>query len=145
MSTADVTGRLAGKVAIITGAGQTPGTTIGNGRAMALLFARAGARVICVDRDGDRAEATAAEVKASGGAATAVAADVAESGDAERIAAATLAEYGRIDVLVNNVGIGGGGDGPPKHLTEEAFDRILRVNLKGAWGVIPKLPLSKSL
>lgn len=53
--------------------------------------------------------------------------------DTKRIAAAALDEFGRIDVLVNNVGIGGDGDGPPKHLTEEAFDRILRVNLKGGW------------
>jgi NAD(P)-dependent dehydrogenase (short-subunit alcohol dehydrogenase family) len=53
MSLADVTGRLSGKVAIVTGAGQTPGETVGNGKATALLFARAGASVLCVDRDLD--------------------------------------------------------------------------------------------
>jgi NAD(P)-dependent dehydrogenase (short-subunit alcohol dehydrogenase family) len=58
MSLGDVTGRLSGKVAIITGAGQTPGETVGNGKAIALLFAQAGASVLCVDQDKDRAEAT---------------------------------------------------------------------------------------
>jgi NAD(P)-dependent dehydrogenase (short-subunit alcohol dehydrogenase family) len=133
MSLGDVTGRLTDKVAIITGAGQTPGETIGNGKAMALLFARAGARVLCVDRDAARAADTVSRIESDGGVAALCAADVSKADDAARIAAGCVAAFGRIDILVNNVGIGGNGDGPPHKLTEEAFDRILRVNLKGAW------------
>ncbi|WP_084419486.1 SDR family NAD(P)-dependent oxidoreductase [Henriciella litoralis] len=132
MSDIDVSGRLKDKVAIVCGAGQTPGPTVGNGKAMALLFARAGASVICVDRDLERAEATVGAVREEGGDALALAADVSKPDDAQNIANVALETFGRIDVLVNNVGIGGGGDGPPKHITEEAFDRIMNVNLKAA-------------
>ena len=133
MSLADVAGRLAGKVAIITGAGQTPGETVGNGKAIAVLFARAGASVLCVDRDEARAAATVAEIAAEGGAAKAFAADVSDPEDAAAIAAAAEAAFGPVDILVNNVGIGDAGDGPPHKLTEAAFDRTLKINLKGAW------------
>ncbi|MEQ8556699.1 MAG: SDR family NAD(P)-dependent oxidoreductase [Henriciella sp.] len=132
MSGIDVAGRLEGKVAIICGAGQTPGTTVGNGKACALLFARAGASVVCVDRDLDRADATVAAIREEGGDALALAANVAKADEAEKIARVTLETYGRIDGLVNNVGIGAG-DAPAKHLTEEAFDQIMSVNFKAAW------------
>ncbi|WP_300393542.1 SDR family NAD(P)-dependent oxidoreductase [Henriciella sp.] len=145
MSGIDVAGRLEGKVAIICGAGQTPGTTVGNGKACALVFARAGASVVCVDRDLDRADATVAAIREEGGDALALAANVAKADEAEKIARVTLETYGRIDGLVNNVGIGGGGDGPAKHLTEEAFDRILSVNFKAAWLVTKAcLPIMES-
>ncbi len=124
--------RLEGKTAVVVGAGQTPGETIGNGRAMALLFAREGARVLCVDRVAERAEETAAMVVAEGGKATALAADVSKSVDCRMIIDQAKAQLGRIDILVNNVGIGGG-DGPAHRLEEAAFDRILNVNLKGMW------------
>lgn len=130
---APVSGRLTGKVAIVCGAGQTPGSTIGNGKAIALLFAQAGASVLCVDRDADRAAETAVDILEADGEARNVTADITNSDHAERIAQAALTEWGRIDILVNNVGTGGGGDGPPHELTEDAFDRILRINLKGAW------------
>ena len=133
MSLGDVTGRLTGKVAIVTGAGQTPGETVGNGKAIALLFARAGASVLCVDRDMDRAEATVSEIIAEGGKAQAFAADVSEAGDATAIANAAEEAFGPPDILINNVGIGDAGDGPAHKLTEEAFDRTLKINLKGAW------------
>lgn len=133
MSLGDVTGRLTGKVAIVAGAGQAPGETIGNGKAIARLFARAGASVLCVDRDMARAEATVSEILAEGGAAKAFAADVSNPEDAVAIAAAAEAVFGPPDILVNNVGIGAAGDGPPHKLTEDAFDRTLRINLKGAW------------
>jgi NAD(P)-dependent dehydrogenase (short-subunit alcohol dehydrogenase family) len=121
--------RLAGKVAVVVGGGQTPGPTIGNGRATALLFAREGAQVLVVDRDTERAQATAEEI---GGEARAHPADVtADDGPASVLAAAKNA-FGRIDVLHNNVGIGAG-DGPPHHLTDEAYDRILDVNLRAMW------------
>ena len=75
-----MTGRLEGKIAVVVGAGQTPGETIGNGRAMALLFAREGASVFCVDRVRERAEETAAMVVEEGGTAASLAADIARSG-----------------------------------------------------------------
>ena len=133
MSLGDVTGRLSGKAAIVTGAGQTPGETVGNGKAIALLFARAGASVMCVDRDLARAEATVSDIVGEGGVAKAFAADVSQSDEAAAIAATAEAAFGPPDILVNNVGIGDAGDGPPHKLTEEAFERTLKVNLKGAW------------
>ena len=126
-------GRLEGKTAVIVGAGQTPGETIGNGRAMAILFAREGAKVLCVDRDGERAAETVAMIEAEGGTASALAADIRKAEACEAVVAAARERYGRIDILVNNVGIGGGGDGPAHRLTEDAFDRITAVNLKGTW------------
>jgi NAD(P)-dependent dehydrogenase (short-subunit alcohol dehydrogenase family) len=125
-------GRLEGKIAVVVGAGQTPGETIGNGRAMALLFAREGASVLCIDRVGDRAEETAAMVVEEGGTASSFAADIAKSGDAAKIVEEAKTRFGRLDVLINNVGIGGG-DAPAHRLEEAAFDRILTVNLKGMW------------
>lgn len=125
-------GRLAGKGAVVVGAGQTPGETIGNGRAMAILFAREGARILCVDRVGERAEETAAMIREEGGEAFALRADVTRSADAAAIVAEATARLGRLDILVNNVGIGGG-DGPAHRIEEAAFDRILSVNLKGMW------------
>ncbi|MBX3483365.1 SDR family NAD(P)-dependent oxidoreductase [Phenylobacterium sp.] len=124
--------RLEGKVAVVVGAGQTPGETVGNGRAMALLFAREGASVLCVDRVADRAEETAAMVVEEGGAAHAIGADIAKAADCARVVDEAKARFGRLDVLINNVGIGGG-DGPAHRLEEAAFDRILAVNLKGMW------------
>lgn len=131
-----VGGRLKDKVALICGAGQTPGETIGNGRAMAMLFARAGARVIAVDRDLERAEETVAMIGAEGGRASAVRCDVTDSFDCVGLVQQALGAEGQIDILVNNVGIGGGGDGPAHLASEEAVERILDVNLKAAWRMI---------
>ena len=125
-------GRLAGKTCVVVGAGQTPGETVGNGRAMAVLFAREGAQVLCVDRVAERAEETAAMIVAEGGIATAMAADVGKAADCQAIIDQAKVRLGRIDILINNVGIGGG-DGPAHRLEEAAFDRILNVNLKGMW------------
>ncbi len=118
---------------MVVGAGQTPGETIGNGRATALLLAREGAHVLCVDRDLDRAQETAALIIGEGGKASAFAADITSSGDCARIVAEAISRYERLDILINNVGIGGGGDGPAHRLEETVFDRILAVNLKGMW------------
>ena len=126
-----MSGRLAGKVALISGAGQTPGETLGNGRATALLFAREGARMVCADRILSRAEATAAGIIESGGEAIAIEADVTRADACAAMVASALDRFGTLDILVNNVGIGGG-DGPVHKADEEAFDRILCVNLKGA-------------
>lgn len=125
--------RLEGKRALVFGAGQTPGETVGNGRAISLLFAREGASVLCVDRDLARAEETVALIAAEGGTAQAFAANIAKAADCEAAVDAARTRLGGLDVLVNNVGIGGGGDGPAHRLSEDAFDRIMAVNLKGAW------------
>lgn len=129
-------GRLSGKVAIVTGAGQTPGDTVGNGRATALLFAREGARVLCLDRHGERAEETAVMIRAEGGEAEHLRTDVTSAADGGAAVASATSRWGQLDILVNNVGIGGGGDGPAHAADEAAFDRILAVNLKGAWLMI---------
>jgi len=131
-----MSGRLQGKHAIIVGAGQSSGETIGNGRAMAVLFARHGAQVLCVDRDLASAAETVAMITGEGGSATAFQADVSRDAGCAAIIAEAKSRWGRIDILVNNVGIGGGGDGPAHRADEQAFDRILTVNLKSAWMTI---------
>src|SRR5258706_3509217 len=98
--------RLAGKRAVVVGAGQTPGDTIGNGRAMATLFAREGAKVLCVDRIGARAQATAAEIGGS-----AFEADITDAKDCNALVEEAKARYGGVDILINNSGIGRRGDG----------------------------------
>jgi NAD(P)-dependent dehydrogenase (short-subunit alcohol dehydrogenase family) len=125
-----VNGRLAGKAAVVVGAGQQPGETIGNGRAIALTFGREGAEVLCVDRDGERAEAVAGEIREGGGTAFALAADVVT--DAQGIVDAALARWDRIDALVANVGIGHPGDGPAQICDDDAFERVFTVNFTGA-------------
>ena len=104
-------GRLAGKVAIVVGAGQTPGETIGNGRATALRFAQEGARVLAVDRRRDSAEETREMISAEGGESAVFEADVTQEEDCRGIARACVDAFGRIDVLQNNVGIGRGDAG----------------------------------
>ena len=123
--------RLAGKVAIVVGAGQTQGTTIGNGRATALLFASHGARVLCVDRDAESAAETAAMITAEGGTAAVLRADVTDEADVARIPGACVETFGRIDVLHNNVGIGTGDSGVTS-MQLDVWDRILDANLTGA-------------
>ncbi len=124
-----MSGKLEGRVAVIVGAGQTPGETIGNGRATALTFAREGARVVLVDRDRERAEETAAQID---GDALVVAADIASDDGPEQVISAAIDAFGGIDILHNNVGIGMG-DGPPHRLTDDAYDRIMDVNLRALW------------
>src|SRR3954464_14883265 len=87
-------GRVAGKVAVVVGAGQTPGETVGNGRATALLFAREGARVLAVDRDLDSAREHAAQIAAAGGEAVAVRADVTVEDDLAAAIAAARQRWG---------------------------------------------------
>jgi NAD(P)-dependent dehydrogenase (short-subunit alcohol dehydrogenase family) len=125
-----MSGRLAGKSAIVVGAGQQPGETLGNGRAIALRFAEEGAAVFCVDRDLDRAQETVALIVGGGGRAFAHCADATRNEACAAMTNAALEALGCIDILVNNVGIGGGGDGPLHRAEEEAWDRIMAVNLK---------------
>lgn len=124
--------RLEGKTAIVVGAGQTPGDTIGNGRATSLLFARAGAKVLLVDNRLESAQETQSMINREGGVAQAFAADVTQGEACRRIAEKCVEAYGKIDILVNNVGIGGGDYGPVE-LDEELWERVLRVNLKSMY------------
>ena len=120
--------RLRGKVAIVVGAGQTPGETIGNGKATAILFAREGAAVVVVDRKAEAADETKRAIEAEGGKAITVAANVTRGEECARVAAACIAEFGRIDVLHNNVGIGTVGG--PVELSEEDWDHVVDTNVK---------------
>lgn len=123
-------GRLQDKVAIVVGAGSS-GPGWGNGKATAALFAREGAKVLCVDRNGAAAEETAGLIAEEGGTASAFAADVTEGAQvAAMVAAARGADWnagGRIDVLHNNVGIVEVGG--PVEASEESWHRVMDVNL----------------
>jgi len=124
-----LTGRLAGKVAVIVGAGQTPGATMGNGRATAIRFAEEGATVLLVDRNEASAIETHALLVARGGAGSVLQADVTREADCQGIITACGERYGRIDILHNNVGIGAGDTGATG-MTEAVWDRIFQTNLK---------------
>ena len=123
-------GRLDGKVAIVVGAGQTPGETIGNGRATALRFAQEGARVCLVDHHLESAEETLAMITNEGGEGFCVDADVTDEGRCKNFIDACVSRYGGVDVLHNNVGIGTGDSGPA-NMTEAVWDHIFATNLKG--------------
>jgi NAD(P)-dependent dehydrogenase (short-subunit alcohol dehydrogenase family) len=122
--------RLAEKVGIVVGAGQSPGQTIGTGRAAAVLFAREGAKVLLVDRNLDSARETASMIAEEGGVAEPIAGDWTSASDCAAFASACVSAWGRIDFLQNNVGVGQG-DASPLKLTKQALDHILAVNLKG--------------
>lgn len=124
--------KLEGQVAIVMGAGQRAGETIGNGRATSLLLASEGARVLAVDRDLDAAHETVELIRDAGGEAEPMRGDIVSEDDCRAVAERAVERFGRIDVLVNNVGIGDRDAGATK-LSEEAWDRILDVNLKGMW------------
>ena len=127
-------GRVAGKVAVVIGAGQTPGQTVGNGRATAIVLAREGARVTVVDRDRASAEETVKLIAAEGGEAVAVETDATNEEDVQRLIRETAGRFGRLDLLHNNVGASITlGDAVATELAEDAFDRSFAVNLKTAW------------
>jgi NAD(P)-dependent dehydrogenase (short-subunit alcohol dehydrogenase family) len=121
-------GRLAGKVAIVTGAGSRA-EGIGNGRAAAILFAREGARILLVDQQQKAAEATLAMIREEGGEAEAFGADVTRRDDCAAMVDAAIGRWGRLDILDNNVGIGG--RGTVVEVSEEEWERIMRVNVTG--------------
>ena len=125
-----VEGRLAGKAAVVVGGGQLPGETVGNGKAAALLFGWADAKVLVVDRVLDRAQETVDEIIEAGGQAWAHECDIVEEAQCEAMVAAAVDKLGQIDVLHNNVGIGSH-DGSPTRITEEGLDLMIDVNLKG--------------
>lgn len=123
---------LKGRIAIVTGAGQTPGETIGNGRATAIRFAREGARVLVVDRRMDSAQETVRMISENGGEASPLVADVTVEDDCRSIAAACVERYGGIDILHNNVGRSEG-DAPTVELGETAWQELMDINLKGTF------------
>jgi NAD(P)-dependent dehydrogenase (short-subunit alcohol dehydrogenase family) len=118
--------KLAGKVALITGAGS------GMGRAAALLFAREGAKVGVIDINQAPAQETAAMIEREGGQAFAMRADVSNSEDARAMADETARRFGGLDIVYNNAGIEGEG-GFLAQLSEDAFDRVIAINLRGVW------------
>jgi NAD(P)-dependent dehydrogenase (short-subunit alcohol dehydrogenase family) len=122
--------RLRGKIAIVTGAGSR-GPGVGNGKAAAILFAREGARVLCVDQALDRAEETVGLIRAEGGEAAAVAADVTRADNCRAMVEAAIARWGGLDVLHNNVGIESRKD--LLDTTEAEWDQVLEVDLKSVF------------
>ena len=119
-------GRLAGKVAIVTGAGSI-GPGWGNGKAVAALFAREGARIFAVDISIDAAAETKAIIEGEGGECEMHAADVSLGREVKALVERCLARFGRIDVLHNNVGILDAGG--PVEESEEVWEKTVRVNL----------------
>lgn len=139
--------RLKGKIAVVVGAGQQAGETIGNGRATAILFAREGATLLLVDREESSAIATLRMIEAEGGSASVLRADITSEEDCMSIAATCVERHGRIDILQNNVGMGMG-DGGATSLEAEGWDAIMDVNLKGMWltckHVLPQMRAQRS-
>jgi NAD(P)-dependent dehydrogenase (short-subunit alcohol dehydrogenase family) len=125
--------RLKDKIAIVVGAGQSPGEGLGNGRATVLRFAQEGAKVLAVDNNLASAEETAAIARQSRGECIAFEADVTREASLVAMVEAARARWGRIDVLHYNVGVSiAGGDAPLDEVSEAAFDRIAAINLRGA-------------
>lgn len=121
--------RLANKIAIVIGAGQGPGEGLGNGRATVLRFVQEGARVLAVDRNLASAHETAG---LAGGECIAFEADVTREAALAAAIEQAKDRWGRIDILHYNVGVSlAGGDAGPLEITEEAFDRISAINLRG--------------
>jgi NAD(P)-dependent dehydrogenase (short-subunit alcohol dehydrogenase family) len=130
-----------GKIALVTGGGN------GIGRAACVAFARHGAKVVAVDRDGAAAEATAGIVRQNGGEAIAVTADVTKSAEVQAYVKATVDKFGRIDCFFNNAGIEGKVM-PIAEYDEAVFDAVIGVNVKGVFlglrHVLPQMIRQKS-
>jgi NAD(P)-dependent dehydrogenase (short-subunit alcohol dehydrogenase family) len=127
-------GRVEGKIALVMGGGQTPGETIGNGRATAIVLAREGARVVVADRNLASAEETVRMIQDERGDASAVEVDATNEESVRSVMVGLDSRHGRLDILHNNVGASIAlGDAPAIDMTEAAFDRSFAVNLKSAW------------
>jgi NAD(P)-dependent dehydrogenase (short-subunit alcohol dehydrogenase family) len=118
-------GKLEGKVALITGAGS------GLGRATALIFAAAGAKIVVVDRDLAGAKAVAREIEDAGGTAVPIEADVSKAADSQRMIASAVKKFGRLDILLNNAGVMS--SGMLHEVSEEEWDRVMAINLKSVF------------
>jgi len=119
--------RLAGKVALITGAGS------GIGLESATLFAKEGAQVVCVDLDESTAAATAASITNAGGEAIAVRSDVSSATDSEAMVQAAVGTFGGLHVMFNNAGIMHTNDGDSQSTTEDVWNLTMNVNAKGVF------------
>jgi len=139
--------KLENKVAVVVGGGQQPGETTGNGRAICLTFARAGAAVAVLDRELSYAEDTVRLIEEESGRAIAVKADVTREPDCEAAVAKVVEAFGSIDILYNNVGISQG-DSMTAELALEDWHRIMDINLTSAFlmskHVLPVMRSKKS-
>jgi len=135
-----MTFRLDGKVALVFGAGSC-GPGWGNGKAAAVAYARAGASVIAVDLDIERADETQSIIEQEGGSCLALKADVTQAGEIEEAVAKTIAAHSKIDILHNNVGIDGMGN--PIELSEPDWNHVIATNLTSIFlickGVLPAM------
>ena len=122
--------KLKDQVCVVVGAGQTPGETIGNGRATAIVYAREGARVVLVDRIEERLSETEAMIAKEGGNAVSFVADVTTEAGCKSISDHAVERFGRIDVLHYNVGKSQG-DGEVAGLAVENWSAIMNLNLTG--------------
>jgi NAD(P)-dependent dehydrogenase (short-subunit alcohol dehydrogenase family) len=121
-------GRVEGKVALVTGAGSVPGEGYGTGKAISIALAREGAKLVLVDLHPERAEETKAEIEAEGGEAIVVKADCTQWRDSSDMVLKALDAYGRIDILVNNLGLAG--PGQVTDMYERDWDRVFNINLR---------------
>ncbi len=129
---------LTGKVALVTGASK------GIGKAIAELYAQAGAKVVVSSRKQDAVDAVAAEIKSKGGDALAVTCNVGDASDIQKLIDATLASFGTIDILVNNAAANPS-FGPVVETSESSFDKIMAVNVKGPFELAKKVyPILKA-
>jgi NAD(P)-dependent dehydrogenase (short-subunit alcohol dehydrogenase family) len=118
--------KLANKVALITGAGS------GMGKSAALIFAQEGAKVAAIDINEAQVKETADEIAKNGGSAIALRADVSKTEDIKRVVDETVAKFGGLNVLYNNAGIEGESNFV-SNMTEEQFDRVIAINLRGVF------------
>lgn len=123
---------MAGRKAVVVGAGQPESDLLGNGRAIAMFLAREGAEICAVDRDLSRAEATVEAIRKAGGTAHVVTADVGNPDDCVRLIEDSYAKMGKIDTLVNNVAINHV-DADPLNLTVDGWQLMMDINLRAMW------------
>jgi NAD(P)-dependent dehydrogenase (short-subunit alcohol dehydrogenase family) len=117
--------RLAGKIAVVTG------SSSGIGKAIALTFAKEGARVVVAARRRALCEKVVTQIQEGGGEAIAIQTDVADEAQVERLIAETAKRFGQLDILINNAGIGGGGR--IADTSTETFDQVINTNLRGTF------------
>jgi NAD(P)-dependent dehydrogenase (short-subunit alcohol dehydrogenase family) len=121
-------GRVEGKVAIVTGAGSTPGPGVGTGKAISIALAREGAKVLLVDLHPERAEETQRTIKEEGGEAEVFAADCTKWRDCAGMVLAAMDTFGTVDILVNNLGLAS--FGTAVDMAERDWDRTFDINLR---------------